>query len=78
MSKRVFKEQVQNDGKRSCRDLNEYENNNFKIGEIVRAFYGGQWYDNAVILTLKPDVAVEWDDGSIGRKGYPIQGTIIY
>ena len=76
MSKRVSEEQVQNDGKRSCGDL--YENPHFKIGEIVRAFYGGKWYDNAVILTLKPDVAVEWDDGSIGRKGYPIQGTIIY
>jgi hypothetical protein len=62
MSKRVSEEQVQNDGKRSCGDLNEYENPHFKIGEIVRAFYGGQWYDNAVILTLKPDVAVEWDD----------------
>ena len=31
----------------------------YKIGEVVSAFYGGKWYDNAVILTLKPDVAVE-------------------
>ena len=52
MSKRVSEEQVQNDGKRSCGDLNEYENPLFKIGEIVRAFYGGQWYDNADILTF--------------------------
>ncbi len=62
MSKRVYEdlEVSQNDvSKRSCGDLNEYENPHFKIGEIVRAFYGGQWYDNAVILTLKPDVAVE-------------------
>ncbi len=61
MSKRVYEdlEMSQNDGKRSCGDLNEYENPHFKIGEIVRAFYGGHWYDNAVILTLKPDVAVE-------------------
>ena len=35
----------------------------YKIGEVVSAFYQGKWYDNAVILTLKPDVAVEWDDG---------------
>ena len=63
MSKRVYEDQVQNDGKRSCGDLNEYENPHFMVGEIVRAFYGGQWYDNAVILTLKPDVAVEWDNG---------------
>ena len=65
MSKRVYEdlEMSQNDSKRSCVDLNEYENTHFKIGEIVRAFYGGQWYDNAVILTLKPDVAVEWDNG---------------
>ena len=66
MSKRVYEdlEVSQNDvSKRSCGDLNEYENPHFKIGEIVRAFYGGQWYDNVVILTLKPDVAVEWDNG---------------
>ena len=50
----------QNDSKRSCGDLNEYENNHFKIGEVVSAFFEGKWYDNAVILTLKPDVAVEW------------------
>ena len=31
----------------------------YKIGEVVSAFYQGKWYDNAVILTLKPDVAVE-------------------
>ncbi len=60
MSKRVSEDQVQNDGKRSCGDLNEYENPHFMVGQIVRAFYGGQWYDNAVILTLKPEVAVEW------------------
>jgi hypothetical protein len=56
MSKRVFEEQVQNDGKRSCGDLNEYENPHYKVGEIVRVFYEGQWYDNAVILTLKPSI----------------------
>ena len=61
---KISKCRDQNDSKRSCGgDLNEYENTHFKIGEIVRAFYGGQWYDNAVILTLKPDVAVEWDNG---------------
>jgi hypothetical protein len=45
MSKRVYEdlEVSQNDvSKRSCGDLNEYENTHFKIGEIVRAFYGGQ------------------------------------
>jgi hypothetical protein len=35
----------------------------YKIEEVAGAFYGGQWYDNAAILTLKPDVSVEWDGG---------------
>ncbi len=56
MSKRVSEELYQNDGKRLCGDLIEYENPHFKIGEVVRVFYEGQWYDNAVILTLKPSI----------------------
>ena len=40
----------------------ESTENDFYIGEVVTARFNGEWYDNATILTLVPDVAVEWED----------------